>query len=752
MSDYDFKQLNDKEFEILCADLLGEVWGHRLERYKAGRDGGVDGRYFTDQGNEVILQCKHWSATPVAQLIRELINTEKQKIDKLVPHRYVLAVSNPLSRADKKAITRALAPHIKSESDIYGKEDINDLLKSNSQIEQRHYKLWLHSTNVLKHIFNNALLGRSAFHHEEIMRSSSKYVVTANHGAAQNILEKLGVVIITGEPGVGKTTLADHLCLHYIVQGFTYLKIADDIKEAESAFDPESKQVIYFDDFLGRNYLEALKGHEGNHITQFIRRVASNKNKRFVLTSRSSILNQGKFLMDVLEHEGVKKNEYELRIQSLTDLDKAQILYNHIWHSELGNEYVEQLYFDRRYRQIISHNNFNPRLISYITDATRLEAYKPDVYWDYIVESLTNPSQVWDNPFNVQLDDYCRAIVLLVVLNGHAVAENALSEAYHRWLALPENHSLHGRREFLSNIRLLTGSFLNRTVLPKGPSEIDLFNPSIGDYVLQRYLSDMTTLRYGMLCLRTTRSIATIQSLLTGNRLSKANTKSLCEALISNLTKNAFEGAQVPYVSALCNLYRISGGLAGDAVTAEMREMVLFIVEEGLGYATDDSFAFVVWGIEQNIVSPEQAINFAKQHAEGIDSKDEIQAISSLLDSIPDDALGYQEVVQLVTEHVIELFSSDMTHFIDTDSAFSSVEYGDERTATREIEKLIEDELVDMGIDYSSYDVTRILDSFDVADGLQSYFENNYRDANRDYSEGPAKLAIDEIDDLFDRT
>jgi hypothetical protein len=44
MSDYDFQTLNDKEFEILCVDLL---WAHlekRFERFKPGKDAGVDGR------------------------------------------------------------------------------------------------------------------------------------------------------------------------------------------------------------------------------------------------------------------------------------------------------------------------------------------------------------------------------------------------------------------------------------------------------------------------------------------------------------------------------------------------------------------------------------------------------------------------------------------------------------------------------------------------------------------------------------
>lgn len=751
MSDYDFKPLNDKEFEILCADLLGEVEGGRFERFKAGKDAGVDGRFFTDEGNEVILQCKHWSNTPLKQLVQSLIKIEKPKLDKLKPHRYLLVVSNPLSRADKKSIHRALAPYVVSESDIYGKEDLNDLLKDKAHIEQRHYKLWLHSTSVLGHIFNNAILGRSAFSLEEIIRFSSLYVVTANHDAALKILERLGVVIIKGEPGVGKTTLADHLCLHYVAQGFAYLKIAEDIREAESAFDPESKQVVYFDDFLGRNYLEALKGHEGNHITQFIRRIATNRNKRFVLTSRSTILNQGKFLIDNFEHGNVQKNEYELRIQSLTDLDKAQILYNHIWHSGLGNEYIEQLYFDRRYRAIIAHKNFNPRLISYITDATRLETCPPDNYWNYIVRSLTNPSQVWENPFNAQQDDFGRAIILLVVLHGAALGENILAEAYHRFLAFPENQNLHGRREFQSNIRLLTGSFINRNVSSQGPSMIDLFNPSIGDYVLGRYAGDVVAIRLGMQSLRTLRSTITLRSLQGDRHLSQADAKAICDALIEILAENDFDDVSVEYVSALCDVYRGCGGLE-SMTSAALLAAVLFILNKGLGEATDYSFGVIEWGVKQRIVTPEQALDFVAGNVDTASgSASEMRAMSSLLLVIPVVTPGYEEIVQSVKEHVIEELSENFSEFIDVDSVFSNVEYGDHRAAGNELEKLIEKELVNLGVDFCAEDVGRILESYDVADGLHSYFENSYHGDDRG-TEGPAVLAIDEIDDLFDRS
>ncbi len=46
MTDYDFSTLNDKEFESLCIDLLSVEFGKQFTRFKADRDGGIDGRYF----------------------------------------------------------------------------------------------------------------------------------------------------------------------------------------------------------------------------------------------------------------------------------------------------------------------------------------------------------------------------------------------------------------------------------------------------------------------------------------------------------------------------------------------------------------------------------------------------------------------------------------------------------------------------------------------------------------------------------
>jgi hypothetical protein len=304
--DYDFKTLDDKEFEIFCADLLGGVLGRRFERFKRGRDGGVDGRYFASNGKQVVLQCKHYANTPIEQLIRKLAIEERPKIARLQPDRYIVAVSNKLSPTDKKAIGKAVSPYVRSLDDIFGNEDLNDLLAKRPDIERRHYKLWICSSNVLSHLLNKPIVDRSAFSVEEILTSAKKYVLTASHGQALQMLETLRVVIISGEPGIGKTTLAQQLSLQYVAEGFQFVALAEEIREAESVFSPDQKQIFYFDDFLGRNYLQALSGHEGNHIVQFIRRVNQDANKRFILTSRSTILNQGKGLIDTFRNQNIE--------------------------------------------------------------------------------------------------------------------------------------------------------------------------------------------------------------------------------------------------------------------------------------------------------------------------------------------------------------------------------------------------------------------------------------------------------------
>lgn len=410
---YDFSQLNDKEFEALVADLLSVYFGKRIERFKPGKDGGVDGRFFSDSDRETILQCKHYLKTGYSGLISKLKNNEAKKVIKLSPETYIFATSLPLSRENKKEIKEVFSPFLKREDAVFGQEDLNDILSENPRIEEKYFKLWITSTTVFDRIINNAIKGRSQHELERIQENSFKYVQTNNHKKAFKILEENHVVIISGEPGIGKTVLAENLGLFYASKDFEFIDIQESLSEAETVYIPETKQVFYFDDFLGSNYFEIIENKKDSHIVKFIDRIKRDKTKRFILTSRTNIFKSGLLHSPIFTNNKIEQQEYLIKIDSLSELDRAMILYNNIWFSNLPEDYIDELYIKKRYKDIINHKNFNPRLVQFITDMDRIPVDESKKYWEYIVRTLDNPIDVWDDCFKRQSNPFVRCLVNL---------------------------------------------------------------------------------------------------------------------------------------------------------------------------------------------------------------------------------------------------------------------------------------------------------------------------------------------------
>jgi GTPase SAR1 family protein len=485
MTGYDFSSLDDQDFEVLVADLLSREHGVRYERFKRGGDGGVDGRYFSPNGSQTVFQCKHWAKSGLARLLYSLKSTEKAKVVRLDPQRYMLATSVQLSPNDKTKIKAIFGDYIVSAADIFGSEDINDLLRKYPEVEKSHFKLWLHSAQMLDTIFNAAILGRSSFTLSEILERNPRYVQTVNHSIASEKLSKNNVLLITGEPGIGKTTLAEQLCLELVTKGYQLCVAAKHVEELEGLYRTEAKQLFYFDDFLGSNFLEVLQRNEDSHIVGFINRIKKDKNKRLILTSRTTVLTRANSLTEKFKHENMSRHEFELEVKSLSDLDKAKILHNCLWFSDLPRDLLSIIIGERRYLKIINHKNFNPRLIVFITDPARLEEVSSERYWTYIEEKLQNPRDVWEHLYNNQLNDWSRALLLLVVFAGSEIDERQLRAGYVSFSSDAITNGYHGNADFDASVELLVGSVLNRRLTADG-AKYSLFNPSIADYILQR--------------------------------------------------------------------------------------------------------------------------------------------------------------------------------------------------------------------------------------------------------------------------
>ncbi|MCT4617290.1 MAG: CpaF/VirB11 family protein [Candidatus Gracilibacteria bacterium] len=675
MYDYNFQQLNDREFEQLSADLLSIKYKTNIEIFKGGRDGGVDGRFFSNTDEEIIIQCKHYLKTSYSGLKSKLKSEEVKKVKKLNPQKYIFVTSQELSRDNKKEIKDIFSPYIKRDDDIFGREDLNKLLFENKEIEKKYYKLWLNSTHVLENIFNNSIKGRSEFLFQQITREDkiNKYVFTDNHNKAKDKLIDKNVLIISGEPGIGKTTLANNIALDFLIpreeseETYELIEIQDPLNEAESIWEKDKKQLFYYDDFLGSNYLELLEGKKDSHIINFIKRVSESKNKLFILTSRTNILVQGKLFSDKIRQSNTYKNEFLLTIKSLNEIDKAWILYNHIFFSNLDDDYIDKIYENKKYRKITKHSNFNPRLIEFIIDKDRIEelSINPENYWKYIKNTLDNPAEIWSGVFYGEKcsNEYIRGIIKLVVYNGGSIREEDLRNAYDNFVEAKRIiNDGKADKSFNSVIKPCVGSFLNRNIdASNGDVTYKWLNPSLGDFVLNDCSSDNKELVNIFSSLQTIDSVKEIKSLEYNKIVTKKSYTQIINQVWKLISKDLMDN---DYILEFLKLFE-SGGKNEKIIIDTLKGFVEEYKEISNYY--DFLSLLYTYGSKIDIKS----LDFLIEYLEQVDLDSELEYVIEILDDFYKNNYNDFESFKKDNEKLLELISNNIESLLEEELSSS---------------------------------------------------------------------------------
>lgn len=175
MNEYNFNVLTWGEFEEFTKDLLSEEMGMPFQAFSDGADGGIDLRY-SASGNDrtIIVQCKRYKS--VSGLMANLAK-ERLKLDEMnpTPKRYILSVSLDLTESKIDDIVTLFAPYIKQSSDVLTPKQLNSLLHKHPDVEKRHYKLWIASSNVLQTILSSRVSNYTGLIKEKIVGTLETY-------------------------------------------------------------------------------------------------------------------------------------------------------------------------------------------------------------------------------------------------------------------------------------------------------------------------------------------------------------------------------------------------------------------------------------------------------------------------------------------------------------------------------------------------------------------------------------------------
>ena len=491
MKTYNFyNTFEPMEFQDFARDIIQIRENIVLESFSEGKDRGIDGRYVGEDGYTIIFQAKRILHTN--ERIVNIVKKEKCKLDELVAQgiridRYILVLSGDVSVAKKIKIQEMLEPYVIEPQDIIGSKDLNNYLSSSENkyksVEGKYYKLWIQNTDTLKkalhEIVNPQLVELSEMHLNDAVEKGRLFVETGIYSEALEKIQKSKVLIISGEPGVGKTTLANQIALYYLTRHqFDHYVYATSMNDLYIAKGIKGKKVIIFDDFWGGNGFDFFgNGIRVKDLVTFVEYIQKRDDYLLIMTTREYVLEQG------LEKNAdfrrlVESNKLDCRIEDYSELDKLRIYYGHLKYTSLT---WNQAYEFRQVEQdVIDSPNYNPRVIEMFTKSITPDL-EPVLCVEKFFDYLDCPSDFWKQIFN-ELSQEAKIVYLLMAIMPLPVEVHVLKHCYLRVVkAVQKELEWKGFPEIIIELE----KTVIRTDLYRTMMAITYQNPSVKDFALE---------------------------------------------------------------------------------------------------------------------------------------------------------------------------------------------------------------------------------------------------------------------------
>jgi len=298
-----------------------------------------------------------------------------------------------------------------------------------------------------------------------------------------------------------------------------------------------SKQVFYYDDFLGHNEVEILKARGGETALIYaLKLISNNPNKKLILTTRSFILNSAVESSEKLRIFNIKAKESIIELDEYTTEHKLRLLSNHIQESSLEADLKSVLDNKRIQSFIVTHRNFSPRSVEFITTPDKVSNFSPQEFEDFIIQNFDKPDEIWRHAYEQQINDYDRLLLNTMVSFGDGIDLEPLELAFNARLQYEVHHGgfTHPTNAFLRSFQRLEGGFIVQEYV-EDQKLFKFINPSLVDF-LTSYIgntsSEITRIGESALFLRqiTTRILPIIDKSTKVNGLSD----NLIDKLLNN--------------------------------------------------------------------------------------------------------------------------------------------------------------------------------------------------------------------------
>ena len=322
--------------------------GQSFQSFAVGPDGGRDGAFYgrwKTQGGEHLsgsfaIQCKH-SSKSERNLTNSTIQEELVKIERLavagLADNYIFVTNLILSgEIEEKARSDFVAAGA-GKVFIYGSGGINAQIFESPRLRRLVPRLY--GLGDLTQIMTHQAYRQARETLEYLAPDLDCFVPTESYRKCAHALRERGFVLLLGEPACGKTMIANLLALSAADEWELQTLILtgpDDLTRLWNPDDPG--QFFWVDDAFGSTQYEPARTREWNQRLPLLK-AAIGKGARAIFTSRDYIFRAAMNELKTSSFELFEDSRVAIEVENLTELERQQILYNHLKCGKQSREF-----------------------------------------------------------------------------------------------------------------------------------------------------------------------------------------------------------------------------------------------------------------------------------------------------------------------------------------------------------------------------------------------------------------------------
>jgi DNA polymerase III delta prime subunit len=426
MTNFDFHNLLfPTEFERFCLDILRVIEPDLEFRTFGGwKDNGIDMLCTSDNKN-IIGQCKLYNPNNYNSL-KSSLKKEVRKCKKLNPERYILFSSITFGVDQFNEVEKLFEGYL-NKKDIIDSEKLNEFLRDENRfghLFKAYSKLLVPNLSsielALEKIIHKKYFNKTKVFFDEI---SSRHKLFHNTEQLPYLIQKLEddkVIILTGNPGVGKTTMAMMIANYFFNRKKCDVIYLEERDYPDALSLANEDRLIIVDDFWGQNFSPSMKNHSTyqRELQSIIKYFTHSSNSYLILVSRDYVIKDALTTAEYETETILNENKHIINISKFTFEDRIRIFINHLLFYDYDLSYISRIKYDDNFEYLLSHPNYSPRHLDFFIKTYLNEGHQSAyAFYKSLEDYLDNPVTFWTDAFE-KLNPTSRLILLVLLTSS----------------------------------------------------------------------------------------------------------------------------------------------------------------------------------------------------------------------------------------------------------------------------------------------------------------------------------------------